>query len=146
VTALVRATGQKSNVRHGRAGSVGRGSRAARRRRGPAGRGATGRAVLGRGPAGRGSAAAGRRTSPGERAPSGRVGTPGGLRSSGTAAYSAASPSGGQVQKRLRSPQVLSIRATDGQNLASRTHGAGKAPVSREYGRSQAVAVTARAV
>ena len=50
------------------------------------------------------------------------------------------------MQKRLRSPQVLSIRATDGQNFASFTHGAGKAPCSREYGRSHTAAVTALAV
>ena len=67
-----------------------------------------------------------------ERAPSGRGG-PGGLQRAragprrrrpaarplvfGHERYSAPSPNGGQVQKRLRSPQVLSMRATAGQNL-----------------------------
>src|SRR5262249_52285050 len=53
---------------------------------------------------------------------------------------------GGHVQTRFRSPYVLSIRATNGQNFPSRTQGAGKAPSSRLYGRSHSSAVTAAAV
>src|SRR5262245_14107309 len=53
---------------------------------------------------------------------------------------------GGHVQTRLRSPYVLSIRATKGQNFPSRTQGAGNAPSSRLYGRSQCSAVTAETV
>src|SRR4249920_702952 len=69
-----------------------------------------------------------------------------GFRGGGATRYSPSSSTLGQVQNRLRSPQALSMRATEGQNLPSFTHGAGKAPVSREYGRSQLAAVTACAV
>ena len=41
-------------------------------------------------------------------------------------------PTGMQLQNRLRSPYTLSMRATAGQNLCSRVHGAGKAACSRE--------------
>ena len=41
---------------------------------------------------------------------------------------------GGQVHIRLRSPNGLLIRATDGQNLLARSHSAGKAAFSRLYG------------
>src|SRR5689334_5476473 len=53
---------------------------------------------------------------------------------------------GGQVHTRLRSPYALSTLATGGQYLCSRSHGAGKAACSREYGRSHSVPATAAAV
>ena len=52
----------------------------------------------------------------------------------------------GQAQTTLRSPKTLSMRATGGQYLFSRTHGSGYAACSREYGRSHSVRVTASAV
>jgi len=42
------------------------------------------------------------------------------------------SPTGTQEQKRFLSPHTLSMRPTLGQNLCSRSHGAGNAAVSRE--------------
>jgi hypothetical protein len=60
-----------------------------------------------------------------------------------TAAYSS---TGGQAQTRLRSPAALFTRATCGQNFRSRTHSAGKAARSREYGWVHSSAVTAAVV
>lgn len=48
-----------------------------------------------------------------------------------SASSPAYSSTGGQEQTRWRSPQASSMRATAGQNLLSRTQGAGKAAVSR---------------
>ena len=47
---------------------------------------------------------------------------------------------------RFLSPYTSSMRDVVGQNLEARTHSVGKAPSSREYGRSQVGLVTTSAV
>jgi len=53
---------------------------------------------------------------------------------------------GGQLQNTWRSPWTLSMRATLGQNLCWRSHGAGQAAWERGYGRSHSSLVTHAAV
>src|SRR3954464_8607107 len=56
------------------------------------------------------------------------------------------SATGGQEQRRLRSPYGLSIRPTAGQCLLARTNGNGNEACSREYGWLQSSAAIAPAV
>src|SRR5215831_9126802 len=67
-------------------------------------------------------------------------------RSQADALYVEYASIGGHVQTKFRSPYASSIRPTLGQNLQSRTQGAGKAACSRLYGRSHSLAITIEAV